>query len=66
MCSCPCRRNFPPDKASCSYGVLVNAFKKIAGSAGLSAAEKEQVFAGTAMRVYRIGDGGGEGGDGKL
>ena len=64
MCSC---RNFPPDKASCSYGVLVNAFKKIAGSFGLSDLEKGQVFAGTAMRVYRIDDGGGGGGgDGKL
>jgi len=44
--------NFPVDKQSCSYPVLWNAYKKLA--AGLSAAERAEVFAGTAKRVYRI------------
>ena len=60
--------NFPPDKASASYGVLMNALKKIANGAGsetdedgapthvLSEHEKQQLFAGTAKRVYRLGD----------
>lgn len=44
--------NFPPDRGSCSYGVLWNAFKKIA--AGCSAEDKAMLFAGTARRVYRV------------
>lgn len=44
--------NFPVDKASCSYVVLWNAFKRIA--AGCSEAEKDDLFAKTAARVYRI------------
>jgi predicted TIM-barrel fold metal-dependent hydrolase len=35
-----------------SYGVLWNAFKKLAGNA--SAAEKTALFTGTAARVYRL------------
>ena len=44
--------NFPVDKASCSYGVLWNAFKRIV--AGASASEKADLFRGTAHRFYRI------------
>jgi L-fuconolactonase len=52
---CMFESNFPVDKGSCSYAVLWNAFKRIA--AGASAAEKAALFAGTAARVYRLGDG---------
>jgi len=45
--------NFPVDKGSCSYHVLWNAFKRIAG--GCSAAEKQALFAGTATQFYRLG-----------
>jgi predicted TIM-barrel fold metal-dependent hydrolase len=45
--------NFPVDKSSCSYHVLWNAFKRIAG--GCSAAEKQALFAGTATQFYRLG-----------
>lgn len=44
--------NFPVDKASCTYKVLWNGFKRIAG--GWSAAEKNAVFAGTAAQAYRL------------
>ena len=44
--------NFPVDKASCSYAVLWNAFKRLA--AGASAAEKSALFRDTAMRFYRL------------
>lgn len=44
--------NFPVDKGSVCYGVLWNAFKKLA--AGASADEKRALFAGTACRVYRL------------
>ncbi len=44
--------NFPPDRASGSYGATWNAFKRIA--AGYSDAEKDDLFRGTAARVYRI------------
>ena len=44
--------NFPVDKASCSYAVLWNAFKRIA--ADCSAAEKAALFHDTAARVYRL------------
>lgn len=69
---CMAESNFPPDKASTSYGVLMNALKKIANGAGsgtdedgapaqvLSEHEKRQLFAGNAKRVYRLqlnGDG---------
>jgi predicted TIM-barrel fold metal-dependent hydrolase len=45
--------NFPVDKGSCSYHVLWNAFKRIAG--GCSAAEKQALFARTATQFYRLG-----------
>lgn len=44
--------NFPPDKGSCSYKVLWNAFKIIC--AGVSPDEKSALFAGTAARTYGI------------
>ena len=44
--------NFPVDKGTCSYGVLWNAFKRIA--AGCSDAEKTALFSGTASKVYRL------------
>jgi L-fuconolactonase len=44
--------NFPVDKASCSYGVLWNSFKRIAS--GFSGDEKASLFHDTATRVYRI------------
>lgn len=44
--------NFPVDKASVSYPVLWNSFKRLAK--GFSAAEKAALFRGTAERVYRI------------
>ena len=46
--------NFPVDKASFSFKVHWNACKRIAERLGLSAAEKGQIFAGTAERVYRL------------
>ena len=49
---CMFESNFPVDKLSCSYGVLWNAFKKIAG--GFSEAEKASLFHYTAKRVYRL------------
>ncbi|MDP3172843.1 MAG: amidohydrolase family protein [Phenylobacterium sp.] len=44
--------NFPVDKFSCSYGLLWNAFKRLA--AGASAQEKTALFSGTAARVYSL------------
>ena len=44
--------NFPVDKGMCSYPVMWNAFKRIA--AGASAAEKAALFAGTAIKAYRL------------
>jgi L-fuconolactonase len=45
--------NFPPDKQSCSYLTLWNAFRRVAAAA--SAAEKAALFLGTAAQVYRLG-----------
>jgi predicted TIM-barrel fold metal-dependent hydrolase len=44
--------NFPVDKVYSGYGVLWNAFKKLA--AGCSADEKADLFFNTAKRVYRL------------
>ena len=44
--------NFPVQKRWCSYQVCWNAFKRI--SAGASASEKADLFAGAAARAYRI------------
>lgn len=49
---CMFESNFPVDRASCSYVVLWNAFKKIA--AGFSAADKAWMFHRTAAETYRI------------
>ena len=49
---CMFESNFPVDKASCSYGVLWNTFKRIAS--GCSATEKASLFHDTAARVYRL------------
>jgi predicted TIM-barrel fold metal-dependent hydrolase len=46
--------NFPVDKASCSYGVLWNAFKKLSQSC--SPSERAAMLSGTAKKVYRIAD----------
>ena len=44
--------NFPPDKSSCSYAVLWNAFKRM--SEPCSADELHLLFSGTASRVYAL------------
>jgi predicted TIM-barrel fold metal-dependent hydrolase len=49
---CMFESNFPVDRASCSYVVLWNAFKRIA--AGASADEKTALFSGTAARAYDV------------
>ena len=51
---CMFESNFPVDKASCSYTVLWNAFKRM--TADLSAGERAALFRDTARRVYRLGD----------
>jgi L-fuconolactonase len=49
---CMFESNFPVDRPSASYAVLWNAFKRLA--TGYSAAEKRELFAGTARRAYRL------------
>jgi predicted TIM-barrel fold metal-dependent hydrolase len=49
---CMFESNFPVDKTSGSYGTIWNAFKRI--TAGASADEKAQLYAGVARRVYRL------------
>lgn len=49
---CMFESNFPPDKQSCGYGELWNAFKRI--TSGASPAEKTALYSGTAARVYKI------------
>jgi len=49
---CMFESNFPVEKASCSYTVLWNAFKRLA--ADYSTAEKAKLFHGNAARVYRL------------
>jgi L-fuconolactonase len=49
---CMFESNFPVDKGMCGYGVLWNAFKRLAAGAG--AEERAALFAGTATRVYRL------------
>ena len=44
--------NFPVDKGGFGYAAGWNAFKRLA--AGASAAEKDDLFRGTAARFYRI------------
>jgi predicted TIM-barrel fold metal-dependent hydrolase len=49
---CMFESNFPVDKASCSYTVLWNSFKRL--TSGCSQAEKAALFHDTAARVYRL------------
>ena len=49
---CMFESNFPVDKASCSYTVLWNSFKRL--TSGCSASEKAKLFHDTAARVYRL------------
>ena len=49
---CMFESNFPPDKGQCSYQVIWNALKRIAGP--YSEAEKNRMFEGTAAEVYKI------------
>lgn len=44
--------NFPPDKSSCSYAVLWNAFKRM--TANCSDSEKLALFSGSARNFYRL------------
>jgi predicted TIM-barrel fold metal-dependent hydrolase len=47
--------NLPADKASYSYPVIWNAFKRLTQE--MTAHERADLFAGTATRVYRLDDG---------
>lgn len=49
---CMFESNFPVDRASAPYGVFWNAFKRM--TADLQEAEKADLFAGTARRVYGL------------
>jgi predicted TIM-barrel fold metal-dependent hydrolase len=49
---CMFESNFPVDKITSGFGVLWNAFKRLAS--GCSAAEKTALFSGTATRVYKL------------
>jgi predicted TIM-barrel fold metal-dependent hydrolase len=49
---CMFESNFPVDKQSCSYTALWNAFKRLTAHASVD--EREQLFHGTAARIYRL------------
>ena len=49
---CMFESNFPPDKGTCSYVVLWNAFKRIVSGAPES--EKAELFCQSAARFYRL------------
>lgn len=49
---CMFESNFPVDLYACSYATLWNALKRVAEP--YSEAEKDQLFRGTATRVYRL------------
>jgi predicted TIM-barrel fold metal-dependent hydrolase len=51
---CMFESNFPVDKMAVGYAALWNAFKRIVSGASLD--EKRALFAGTAARIYRLGD----------
>ncbi len=53
---CMFESNFPVDKECVSYRTLWNLFKRIAARLGLGESEKAAIFAGTAMRAYRLPD----------
>jgi predicted TIM-barrel fold metal-dependent hydrolase len=50
---CMFESNFPVDRASCSYTVQWNAFKRL--SSAYSQAERAALFHDTANRIYRLG-----------
>jgi L-fuconolactonase len=52
---CMFESNFPPDKKTCDYGILWNAFKRVASQ--YTAADKAALFHGTATTAYRLGEG---------
>ena len=49
---CMFESNFPPDKKTCDYGVMWNAFKRVA--AQYTAREKAALFSDTAAGIYRL------------
>ncbi|HSV81751.1 MAG TPA: amidohydrolase family protein [Ramlibacter sp.] len=49
---CMFESNFPVDRSAAGYGVVWNAFKRLAS--GASVAEKQRLFRDTAARVYGI------------
>ena len=49
---CMFESNFPVDRASCSYTIQWNAFKRL--TQGYSQAERSALFNDTAARVYRL------------
>ena len=49
---CMFESNFPVDRASCSYTILWNAFKRL--TQGYSQEERSALFHDTAARVYRL------------
>lgn len=49
---CMFESNFPPDKQSCSYAELWNAFKL--ATATLTRMERADLFYRTACRIYRL------------
>jgi predicted TIM-barrel fold metal-dependent hydrolase len=49
---CMFESNFPPDSVASSYRAVWNVFKTI--TSGFSSAEKDDLFSGTAARVYGI------------
>ena len=51
---CMFESNFPVDRDCVSYRTLWNTFKKVAARLRLSDAEKDDIFRGTAVRVYRL------------
>jgi len=50
---CMFESNFPVDRASCSYTVQWNAFKRL--TVAYSKAERAALFHNTASRIYRLG-----------
>jgi predicted TIM-barrel fold metal-dependent hydrolase len=51
---CMFESNFPPDKKTCDYGVMWNAYKRVASQ--YTPAERANLFAATAARIYRLSD----------
>ena len=51
---CMFESNFPVDKVSFSYGVMWNAFKRIAEAMDLGPEDRDRLFFKTAARTYRL------------